>query len=163
MNDPSVTPPSTPAPAPDQRPHEPPRPIDLPSSASMLELVFPKDTNYLGTAFGGFVLSLMDKVASVAANRHARGTVVTARMDAVDFRVPVRSGDALALTAWVIGTGRSSMTVQVEVHREQLTSGEQQLATTGQFVFVHVDEHGKPCPVPPLAGPPQRPGGAGGR
>jgi acyl-CoA thioesterase YciA len=120
----------------------------------MLELVFPKDTNYHGTAFGGFVLSLMDRAASIAAVRHARNHVVTARMDAVDFHLPVRVGDALALEAQVIRVGRTSMTVRVDVFRETLTTGEQQLATNGTFVFVAVGPDGVPVPVPPLPGPP---------
>lgn len=121
-----------------------------PARASMFELVFPKDTNYLGTAFGGFVLSLMDKAASVAAVRHARTTVVTARMDGVSFHVPIKVGDAVALQAQVVKVGRTSMTVQVDVYREHLATGEQQLATSGTFVFVAVDASGKPTPVPPL-------------
>ncbi len=116
----------------------------------MLELVFPKDSNFLGSAFGGFVLSLMDKVASVAAVRHSKRAVVTARMDGVDFHVPIKVGDAVALHARVVAVGRSSMTVRVDVYREQLTSGEQQLATNGTFVFVALDEEGQPTPVPPL-------------
>ena len=123
------------------------------SGARMLELVFPKDTNYHGTAFGGFVLSLMDKTASVAAVRHAKHHVVTARMDAVDFHLPVRVGDALALEAQVIRVGRTSMTVRVDVYRENLMSGEQQLATNGTFVFVAVDLDGRPVAVPPLTPP----------
>ncbi|WP_309572626.1 acyl-CoA thioesterase [Deinococcus sp.] len=118
----------------------------------MLELVFPKDTNYHGTAFGGWVLSLMDKAASVAAVRHASGNVVTARMDGVDFHVPIRVGDAVALDAQVVKVGRTSMTIRVDVYREDMPTGEQELATTGYFVFVGLDEHGKPRPVPPLPG-----------
>lgn len=117
----------------------------------MLELVFPKDTNYHGTAFGGWVLSLMDKAASVAAVRHAGGNVVTARMEAVDFHLPIRVGDAVALDARVVKVGRSSMTIRVDVYREHMASGEQHLATTGLFVFVALDEAGKPRAVAPLA------------
>ncbi|SEJ58598.1 uncharacterized domain 1-containing protein [Deinococcus reticulitermitis] len=117
----------------------------------MLELVFPKDTNYHGTAFGGWVLSLMDKAASVAAVRHGGGNVVTARMEAVDFHLPIRVGDAVALDARVIKVGRSSMTIRVDVYREHMASGEQQLATTGLFVFVALGDDGKPRAVPPLA------------
>ncbi|MFC6591579.1 acyl-CoA thioesterase [Deinococcus lacus] len=120
------------------------------SRARMLEVVFPKDTNYHGTAFGGWLLSLMDKAASVAAVRHAGGAVVTARMDGVDFRLPLRVGDAVALDARVLKVGRTSMTIQVDVYREHMASGEQELATTGTFVFVAVDEQGKPRPVPAL-------------
>ncbi|GGM03788.1 acyl-CoA thioesterase [Deinococcus aerophilus] len=116
----------------------------------MLELVFPKDTNYLGTAFGGWVLSLMDKAASVAAVRHGGANVVTARMDGVDFRVPIRVGDAVALDAQVVKVGRSSMTVRVDVYRETMATGQQELATTGFFVFVALDEEGKPRTVAPL-------------
>ena len=120
------------------------------SRARMLELVFPSKTNYHGTAFGGLVLSLMDNAPSVTAVRHSGTNVVTARMDAVDFHVPIRVGEAVALDARVIKVGRTSMTVQVDVYREDMKSGEQQLATNGLFVFVAVDEHGKPTPVPPL-------------
>lgn len=120
------------------------------SGATMLELVFPKDTNFHGTAFGGFVLSLMDKAASIAAVRHSKANVVTARMDAVDFHVPIRVGDAVALEARVVKVGRTSMTIRVDVQREHLASGEQQLATSGTFVFVAVDSEGRPVPVPPL-------------
>lgn len=116
----------------------------------MLELVFPKDTNYLGTAFGGYILSLMDKAASMAGTRHCHGAVVTARMDAVEFHVPIRTGDAVALHAKVVKVGRTSMRIQVDVYKEHLASGEQQLATSGSFVFVAVDEQGRPVPVPPL-------------
>mgnify|MGYP002652492145 CR=1 FL=1 len=67
-----------------------------------------------------------------------------------DTHVPIRVGEAVALDARVIKVGRTSMTVQVDVYREDMKSGEQQLATNGLFVFVAVDEHGKPTPVPPL-------------
>ncbi len=120
------------------------------SSARTLELVFPKDSNHNGTAFGGFVLSLMDKAASMAAVRHAKETVVTARMDAIDFHIPIRVGDALALEARVVRVGRTSMTVQVEVFREVLATGQQDLATSGTFIFVAIDQDGRPIPVPPL-------------
>lgn len=117
----------------------------------MLELVFPKDSNNHGTAFGGFVLSLMDKAASMAAVRHAKAPVVTARMDAVDFHVPIRVGDALALEARVVRVGRTSMTVNVQVFREVLSTGEQELATSGTFIFVAIDSDGRPTPVSPLS------------
>lgn len=123
------------------------------SSAHMLELVFPKDTNDHGTAFGGFMLSLMDKAAAMAATRHAGGTVVTARMDAIDFHVPVHVGDALVLEARVVRVGRTSMTIQVQVYREVLRSGKQELATSGTFIFVCVDQDGRPVPVPALPAP----------
>lgn len=126
-------------------------PIQAPAGrARMLELLFPKDTNHHGTAFGGWVISLMDKAASVAAVRYAKGHVVTARMEAVDFHTPIRVGDAVVLDAQVIAVGRTSMKIQVDTYRENMSTGKQQLATTGLFTFVALNEHGKPRPVPPL-------------
>ena len=69
----------------------------------------------------------------------------------MDFHLPIRVGDAVALDARVVKVGRSSMTIRVDVYREHMASGEQQLATTGLFVFVALDEAGKPRAVPPLA------------
>lgn len=119
----------------------------------MLELIFPKDANALGSVFGGYILSLMDKAAAIAAVRHAKNIAVTARMEAIDFHTPIRVGDAVALLAKVVSVGRSSMRIQVEVHIEHLASGEQQLATSGTFIFVAVDANGHSVPVPPLATP----------
>lgn len=126
-------------------------PIKAPvGHARMLEIVFPQDTNHQGTAFGGWVISLMDKAACVAAVRYAAGNVVTVRMDAIDFHIPIRVGDAAVLDARVISVGRSSMKIRVDVYREKMSSGEQRLATNGIFTFVALDEDGKPRRIPPL-------------
>ena len=61
----------------------------------MLEIIFPGNTNSLGTAFGGHILSLMDKAAAFAAGRYSLTPVVTASIDKIDFRVPIKNGDAL--------------------------------------------------------------------
>lgn len=126
------------------------------SEARMLEIIFPGNTNNLGTAFGGHILSLMDKAASIAAVRHCRMTVVTVSMDTVTFHVPIRVGDAVNLFARVVKVGRTSMTVHVEVHKENLATADQVLATSGTFVFVALDSGGKPTPVPPLTTTPQQ-------
>ncbi len=69
--------------------------------ARTLHLVFPTDTNSLGTIFGGTLVAWMDKVAAFAAIRRARCTVVTAAIEGIDFRVPIRQGDLVELFARV--------------------------------------------------------------
>lgn len=116
--------------------------------ARLMEVVFPGDTNHLGSAFGGHILSLMDKVAAFAAWRLSRAeAVVTASIDRVDFKVPIRQGDILELIGQVEGIGHSSMRVRVEVFREDRRTGLQSLATVGHFVMVALDESGLPAPV----------------
>ncbi len=112
------------------------------SEARSLEHIFPSNTNPLGNAFGGHVVSLMDKIAAYSAHRFSGGIVVTASIDKLSFNVPIRMGDYVELVAKVVRVGRSSMTVQVDVFR--VTFNEHTLATSGHFVFVALDEHGKP-------------------
>ncbi len=119
--------------------------------ARVLESVFPTDTNPRGRLFGGQLVAWMDKAAGYAAMRHARNVVVTAAIDHIDFRVPVRQGDMVELIARVVGVGRTSMRVQVDVHREDAIAGTRLLCTTGVFTLVSVDEAGTPVPVPPIS------------
>jgi acyl-CoA hydrolase len=121
------------------------------ATVTMIEVVFPDQTNHYGTLFGGHALRLMDKAAFVAASRHARRTVVTACSERVDFKNAVHHGNLVELTAKVIATGRSSMTVGVDLFAEDLLSGKRTLCAQGKFVLVALDENGKPTPVASVA------------
>ncbi len=120
------------------------------TEARLIEMVFPQQTNHYGTLFGGQALALMDKAAFIVASRYARRTVVTASSEKCDFHVPVRQGQLVELTARVVATGRTSMTVEVDLYAEELLSGDRQLGTRGRFVLVALDAHGRPTAVPPL-------------
>jgi uncharacterized protein (TIGR00369 family) len=109
-----------------------------------MEMVFPDLVNHYGTLFGGHALRLMDMAAFVAASRYTRQTVVTAAMDRVDFHSPVRQGQLLDVEGSVTATGKTSVTVEVTLHAEDLLTGERRLCTRGKFVLVAVDEGGNP-------------------
>lgn len=125
-----------------------PLPAAAPTEARLLEIVFPDHTNHLGTLFGGQALAWMDKAAFIAASRYARRTVVTARSEQVDFKLPIRQGQLVETIARVVGVGRTSM--QVEVIAEDLLSGNRELCTRGHFVMIALGAEGQPAPVPPL-------------
>ena len=112
------------------------------SKAQMLEIIFPGNTNSLGTAFGGHMLSLMDKAAAFAAGRYSLTAVVTASIDRVDFRVPIRVGDVVELVGTVVGVGHTSMSVRVDVFKEDRATRAQTLATQGFFVMVSIGTDG---------------------
>lgn len=120
---------------------------DRPRSGSLLEIVYPEDTNSQGTLFGGHALSLMDRLAFIVASRFARKPVVTARSEKVEFRAPVREGELVELHGEVVHVGRTSLRLRIDMHREDLLSGDRSLCTTGEFVMVAVDESGRPTPV----------------
>ena len=113
-------------------------------SGSLMEIVYPEDTNSQGTLFGGHALSLMDRLAFIVASRFTRLPVVTACSEKVEFRSPVKQGELVELFATVTEVGRSSLRVSIEMHREDLLSGERSICTTGVFVMVAVDEDGRP-------------------
>jgi len=118
-----------------------------PSETRIVEMVFPNQTNHYGTLFGGDALRLMDMAAFVTASRHARRPVVTASSERIDFRVPVRQGQLVEVVGRVVGTGKTSLTIEVELWAEDLLSGKRELCTKGSFVLVAVDVHGRPAPI----------------
>ncbi len=120
--------------------------------ATLLESVFPNDTNPQGTLFGGQLVAWMDKAAGIAAMRRARGQVVTAAIENIEFKVPILVGDLVELNATVVGVGRTSMRVEVEVFREGPYGVDRELCTIGRFTMVALDENRRPTPVPPPPG-----------
>jgi acyl-CoA hydrolase len=113
----------------------------------LAELIMPNHTNHHGTLFGGHALGLMDHAGWVAATRCARRTMVTVASDRVEFKVPVRAGQLVELVAKVTATGRTSVTVGVDMYAEDVATGERKLATSGSFVFVAIDDAGRPTPI----------------
>lgn len=120
------------------------------TEARLIEMVFPEQTNHYGTLYGGQALALMDKAAFIAASRYSRRAVVTASSERVDFHVPVRQGQLVELLARVVATGRTSITVEVDMYSEDLLTGERKLGTHGRFVLVAVDAGGRAVPIIPL-------------
>ncbi len=111
------------------------------------KLVFPQDTNPLGTLYGGTALQWMDEVAFLTATRFSRRQVVTVSMDRVDFKVPIPQGAIVELVGDVVKVGRTSMTIQVRILLEDAMIGTQELAIEGHLVMVAVDQDMKPVAI----------------
>lgn len=120
------------------------------SRAIQTMLVFPADTNYHGTMFGGKLMQYIDEICVIAAMRHCNSRVVTASTDSLDFMSPIRMNDAVELEAFVASTHRTSMEVYCIVRSEDLLTGERRVTVTAFCTFVAVDEEGKPRDVPPV-------------
>jgi acyl-CoA hydrolase len=123
-------------------------PLDpRPPSASLTEtvqLVFPEDANPLGTVFGGRVMQWVDAVAAMVAQRHCRHVVVTAAIDAVAFRAPIRVGEYAILTGWVNRAWHTSMEVEVTVDAEHPFTGEQRRSVEAFLTFTAIGPDGRP-------------------
>jgi uncharacterized protein (TIGR00369 family) len=116
----------------------------------MSELMMPHMANNLGHVFGGVILSLVDRVAAVAAIRHARQPCVTVSVDRVDFHEPIRLGELVTARASVNFVGHTSMEVGVFIDAENLVTGELRHTNSCYVTFVAIDAGGRPVPVPPV-------------
>jgi len=111
-------------------------------------VAMPADTNANGDIFGGWVLSQMDIAGGVAAGRVALGRTVTVAVEAMSFHQPVRIGDVVSAFADVVRIGRTSITVRVETWVTRRDRAEPLKVTEGTFVYVAIDDDGKPRAVP---------------
>jgi acyl-CoA thioesterase YciA len=110
--------------------------------------MMPKDTNALGTIFGGIILSYIDQAGAVDAHRFAKGRLVTVAMREVEFHQPVRVGDLVSFYARTTRIGNTSITVRVEVEAERrMSDGGSAKVTEAEVVYVQVDESGQPIPI----------------
>ena len=112
-------------------------------------VAMPADTNASGDIFGGWIMAQMDLSAGIAGRERARGRVVTASVSSLSFLQPVKVGDVVAVYTEVVGTGRSSIRIQIEAWVIRGTGSTQLKVTEALFVMVAVDEAGSPAPLPP--------------
>src|SRR5271156_373416 len=82
-------------------------------------VMMPRDANYLGTIFGGVILSSIDLAGAVEAHRHTDRILVTAALHEVKFIAPVFVGDLVSFYADVAEIGRTSITVRVTVDAQR--------------------------------------------
>ena len=111
-------------------------------------LAMPADANPSGDIFGGWVLAQMDIAGGIAAAQRAEGRVATVAVTAMTFHLPVYVGDVLCVYCAVEKVGRTSMTLRIEAWALRGRLGERVRVTEGTFVFVALDEAGRPRPVP---------------
>ena len=124
-------------------------------------LLLPKDTNALGTIFGGVILSHIDLASAVEARKVRALRYVTKAMREVEFHQPVFVGDVVNFFTETVRVGRTSITVRVSVEAERWgapadaaaarSRGERIKVTEAEVVYVAVDAEGRPVPVRPEA------------
>ena len=124
-------------------------PNTLPEKEPTTRLVaMPRDTNAAGDIFGGWIMSQVDLAGSIVALRNAGKRVVTVAVNSFLFKKPVYVGDLISCYAEVQKTGKTSLTVFVEVYAERNREQHDVVKVTeATLTFVALDEDGKPSPV----------------
>jgi acyl-CoA hydrolase len=126
-----------------------PRPIAA-SRTTLSQIMLPEDANPDNHVHGGTIMKLADSAAGVAAIRHCRSRVVTARLDGMDLVAPVYVGNVVTVLASVNFAGNTSLEVGAKIMAENPRTGEVRHVASAHFVYVSLDEQGRPQPVPPL-------------
>jgi acyl-CoA thioesterase YciA len=122
--------------------------VPFDTSPAIRVIMMPKDTNALGTIFGGVILSYIDQAGAVEAHRTVPGRIVTVSMREVVFHAPVFVGDLVSFFTRTLRVGNTSVTVDVLVEAERGHPGGPRVKVTeAEMVFVHVGQDGRPLPI----------------
>ncbi len=118
--------------------------------ATVRTMAMPRDANWLGDIFGGWLMSHADLAGAILAYRRAGGKVVTVAVDEFRFLAPVYIGDIVSFFAHVDVVGNSSLRVGVDIRAERPgASGlEPLVVASASITYVHVGEDRRPRPVP---------------
>ncbi len=123
-------------------------PPDQPAGELVIRTIaMPANTNSNGDIFGGWLVSQMDLGGAIYARNIARSRITTAAIDGMAFLHPVYVGDIVSCHATLLKTGRTSMQIEVEVWAQRTKGGELVRVTKGTFVYVAIDDAGRPQPV----------------
>lgn len=128
-------------------------PLHLPGGHQLALRVtpMPADVNANGDIFGGWVMAQVDIAGGVTAARRARGRVVTVAVNAFQFKQPVSVGDVVSFYTVVESTGRTSITVHVEVIAERNPSAPVTVKVTeATLTYVAINAEGRKRELPDL-------------
>lgn len=116
----------------------------------MNELVLPNDTNTFGNLMGGRLMYWMDIAAGIAAGRHCNAPCMTASVDNLSFKNPIKLGNNVHIEAKVSRAFNTSMEIHLKVWGEDMLHQYKYESNEAYFTFVALDPNGKPRPVPEL-------------
>ena len=112
------------------------------------DLVLPSDTNALNGMFGGELLSRVDRICCISAQRHSNQIAVTVSVNHVVFTKPVPNGSTVTIESKVSRAFGSSMEVYADVWIEDRISRERTKVNECIYTFVAVGSNGMKVKVP---------------
>jgi acyl-CoA thioesterase YciA len=111
----------------------------------------PNDANPNGDIFGGWLMSEIDIAGAIVAGKRDNGPVVTVAVKELLFIKPLFVYDLVTFYAEITATGKTSVTIHVEVYaqRERGSHGGKAVKVSDAIlVYVAVSEPGKPRALP---------------
>ncbi|MFL9481173.1 acyl-CoA thioesterase [Chitinophagaceae bacterium LWZ2-11] len=116
----------------------------------MNELVLPNDTNNFGNLMGGRLMYWMDIAAAIAAGKHCNSPCMTASVDNISFKNPIKLGNIVHIEAKVTRAFNTSMEIYLKVWGEDSLHQYRYESNEAYFTFVALDPNGRPRKVPTI-------------
>ena len=111
----------------------------------------PADANGNGDIFGGWIMAQVDLAGAVIPARIAKGRIATVAVNQFVFKQPVLIGDVVSFYATIVRTGRTSITVDVQVYANRNPRNEITVKVTeAVLTYVAVGDDRRPRDLPPL-------------
>ena len=120
------------------------------SFITMNELVLPNDTNTFGDLMGGKLMYWMDIAAYLSAAKHCNSAAMTASVDNISFKTPIKLGNVICIEAIVTRAFNTSMEIHLKVWNQNMISQTRVLSNEAFFTFVALDENKHPKKVPEI-------------
>ena len=114
----------------------------------MNELVLPNDTNTFGNLMGGRLMYWMDIAAGLAALKHSNTPCMTASVDNISFKNPIKLGNNVQIEAKLTRAFNTSMEIHIKVWGEDLLRQHKYESNEAYLTFVALDPQGQPVKVP---------------
>jgi acyl-CoA thioesterase YciA len=107
-----------------------------------------KDIGIHGNMFGGILMAWIDEAAAAFATEYCcTPNMVTLRVGELIFKKPIKSGNHIRIYGDVTHMGKTSITLNIEVRKYNLYSGEDTVVCTTSITFVRIDDDGNPTPI----------------
>jgi len=116
----------------------------------MNEIVLPNDTNVFGNLMGGRLMYWMDIAAGMASGKHCNAPSMTASVDNISFKNPIKLGNVVHIEARVSRAFNTSMEIYIRVWGEDNLHQYKYESNEAYFTFVSLDPNRNPRPVPAL-------------
>lgn len=95
--------------------------------------------------FGGRLMAWIDEAAAAYAKEKSRNqSIVTKKVSELLFIQPAKVNDLLKIYGQVERIGNTSITVDIQARRLDVTTGQEMTMCTTSLVFVSIDEEGHP-------------------
>jgi acyl-CoA thioesterase YciA len=106
------------------------------------------DIGVHGNLFGGTMMSWIDEAGAAYASQICdTPRMVTVKISELLFKKSIKVGNLIKIYGEVKEFGRTSVTLNIEVRKHNVYTGDQDVVTHTEIKFVRIDDDNNPIPI----------------